>query len=331
MLFENKISLNKKRSLILIAILLIFVGVISMIASCILSLPIALLIISFLRLTFQSVNLSYQTNRIILLITILFIFLFIFSINFLRTYTLYKTPIYKKMIQANAFALSPKQKSLLYPILEGLSLSAGLPLPNLYIIHTDKVNAFALSNNDGESGIAITQGLISNFNKEEIEGILAHELAHILNNDSYINQLLLVISSLYDFMGITLFEISKLFWSNSEKSVPNILFASISLLTSILGTLFSFIARPFSLLVRLATSRQREYLADATSVSLTRSPNGLIKALKKIQSGRYQTTLFRQSSLSGIFSFEINKKRWHSFFSTHPTIENRIHHLEELQ
>ncbi|GIW66922.1 MAG: protease [Candidatus Parcubacteria bacterium] len=212
-----------------------------------------------------------------------------------------------------------------YRILENLSITAGLPkTPDLYLIDTPAMNAFATGRNYQNSLVAVTSGLIDNLTKEELEGVIAHELAHIKNRDITV----MMISSIL--MGIiaTLADIFLRIGINSknEKNNKGILF--------IIGIILAFLAPIFAQLIHLAVSRKREFMADATGVLFTRNPDGLANALEKI--ANQKEFLQTSPAVAGLFIVNPfkNKKNITSWlgnlFSTHPPVEERIKTLRSM-
>ncbi|MCS7184120.1 MAG: M48 family metallopeptidase, partial [Patescibacteria group bacterium] len=213
----------------------------------------------------------------------------------------------------------------IYRILENISITAGLPkTPKLYLIDTPAMNAFATGRNYKNSLVAVTSGLINNLNKEEIEGVIAHEVAHIKNRDITVMMISTVL------MGIIVI-IADFFLRTSfhsrEDNKSNVIFLAI-------GFLLSFLAPIFAQLIHLAISRKREFMADATGALFTRNPNGLANALEKISNQKL--TLETSPALAGLFIINPFKEKggfinWlGNLFSTHPPVEERIRILRNM-
>ncbi len=217
----------------------------------------------------------------------------------------------------------PVKKSeypFLYNITEGLAIAAGIPKPKLFIIDDDALNAFATGRNPEHSVIVVTKGLLKKLNREELEGVIGHEMSHIKNYDMKFATLVVVLVGMVAILSR--FFIRSQFWGNKkEKEGTSILF--------FIGILLAIFAPLFTRLVQLAISRKREFLADASSVELTRNPSGLINALKKIS----QNPSVKSASqvTAGLFiSNPFNKQNFSKLFSTHPPIKERIKALEKM-
>lgn len=216
-----------------------------------------------------------------------------------------------------------------YTAAENLSLAAQVPMPKLYVINSPALNAFATGRNPENAIICATTGLIENLNKSEIEAVVAHEMSHIVNYDILIATLvaLLVgmISVLADWiLRASRFGLNKNEDRNQKNSNPVVMVISI----------FTFLVSPLiGKLIQLALSRRREYLADAWAVKLTRQPEGLINALKKLAENQIPLTtaneatahLYIVNPFSGRGIQKIN-----TLFSTHPPLVERIAMLQKM-
>lgn len=210
----------------------------------------------------------------------------------------------------------------LWRIIENLSITDGLPMPRVFIIDDPAPNAFATGRDPKHAAVCATSGILEMMDDEELQGVFAHELGHIKNYDIRVSMvafaLTVVISLLADIM-------LRLTWfrGNDRESENNQVFLLLGIVAAILAPLIAT-------LIQLAVSRQREYLADATSALTTRYPEGLISALQKIeQNGR---PLRRQNTATAHLFFA-NPLRAHgitNLFSTHPPIEDRIRRLQEM-
>ncbi len=210
----------------------------------------------------------------------------------------------------------------LYTSLENLSITAGLPMPKVYVIQDAAPNAFATGRDKDHAVVAVTTGLLSILDKAELEGVLAHELSHIGNRDMLLSTVVVV---LVGFVSI----ISDIFTRNllfhrrdSDSKGGNILM--------LVGIVFAILAPIFAILIQLAISRKREFLADATGTLLTRYPTGLAGALRKI--GAHAKPMARQSSAIAHLYISDPKgsrlgKKIGGLFATHPPIEDRVQAL----
>src|SRR3989338_3133256 len=161
----------------------------------------------------------------------------------------------------------------LYRMVENLCITAGLPLPKLYIIESSQINAFATGRNPKNASIAFTRGAIDKLQNEELEGVLAHELSHIGNRDILVMSIVVVLAGAIAILADWFLRMS--FFAGDDDNRGGILILIIGLVAAILAPLAAT-------LVQLAVSRKREFLADASGALLTRYPEGLAKALEKI-------------------------------------------------
>ena len=223
---------------------------------------------------------------------------------------------------AGAKEAKREENFVLYTTVENLSITAGLPMPKVYIVTDSAPNAFATGRDKEHAVVCATTGLLSILDKSELEGVIAHELSHIGNKDMLLSTVVVVlvgfISILADFFTRSLF-----FGRGRDDNDKGGLLM-------IVGIVLSILAPIFALLIQLAISRKREFLADASGALLTRYPDGLANALRKIS--EYSKPMNRQSSAiahlyiadpKGDKSSKIAKKV-SSLFATHPPVEDRI-------
>ena len=195
---------------------------------------------------------------------------------------------------------------------EELAIAGGIPAPKIYIMNSKMINAFATGRDPKHASICLTTGSIEKLNREELEGVIGHELGHIINYDMKY----MTIASLLLALLITLTNLAvRISWFSNRREEGNIIIA--------IGILIAILAPLFGKLIQLAISRRREFLADATSVKLTRYPQGLISALEKIK--RENKILEGSSLVSPLWIWEPR-----SLFSTHPPIDERIRRLKKM-
>lgn len=213
-------------------------------------------------------------------------------------------------------------------ILEGLCLGTGLPMPKLYVMDDDAMNAFATGRNPKHSIICVTTGLLNRLDKYEIEGVLAHELSHIKNYDILLQTVTVV---MVGFIVMLSDAFSRGFLRSSRDSDDDDNKKTAILM--IIGLVFIVLAPIFAKLMQLAISRNREYLADASAVEITRNKEGLINALKKISEDTETLSVANKSteSLYIVNPMKIKGKQKDSLFSTHPNTLNRIERLQSIQ
>lgn len=247
--------------------------------------------------------------------------IFIFTLIFAIFYALFQykisTTITLKMNGAES--ISKKDAPEFYSIVESLSITAGLPMPKLYIINDSSMNAFAAGTNPENSVICATTGLLENMDKVEIEGVMAHEISHIKNYDIRVSMAAVALTAVIGMLSDIVLRF--LFLNDDDEDSKNPI-------TLVLGIFFVLISPLLATITRLAISRQREFLADATAVSLTRYPDGLISALEKLKNNK---PLERQNSTTAslFISNPMKQGFFHRLFSTHPPLDDRINRLKE--
>ena len=216
----------------------------------------------------------------------------------------------------------------LYTTVENLCITAGLPMPKIYIIPDQAPNAFATGRDKNHAVVAATTGLLAIMNKTELEGVIAHELSHIGNRDMLLSTVAVVlvgfVSIISDMMiRMTIFGGSR----NNDEREGNGLFM-------VVGIILSILAPILATMIQLAISRKREYLADASGALLTRYPEGLANALEKI--GTYQKPMIHQSTaiahlyIANPFGQGKFGQSLGNLFSTHPPVAERIKILRSM-
>lgn len=228
-----------------------------------------------------------------------------------------------KMVLAinHARPATREQDLQLSVILENLCIASGLPKPKLYVIEDKSPNAFATGRNPQNAVICITTGLLEKLDKYELEGVVAHEMAHIKNYDILLST---VVSVFVGFVVILSDWFSRFTFrkNNNSENKSNGIMAIIAIVFLILSPLFAT-------LMQLAISRKREFLADATSVEFTRNPDGLISALKKISEDNTVLNVANRSTAHMYITNPFKDKR-KDLWSTHPSIERRIDALKGI-
>ena len=214
----------------------------------------------------------------------------------------------------------------LWNMVENLTITVGMPMPKLYVVEDDAPNAFATGRSPELASIAFTTGIIALLENEELEGVAAHELSHVRNRDTLYMVLVAVMVGALSLMGDIFFRIGM--GGNRSKSNNNSNGGGILM---ILGIVFLIVSPIIGELIKLAISRQREYLADASGALMTRYPDGLASALAKISTNA--KPIQRSSTATShlwIASPFGNSKKIASLFSTHPPAEERIKRLHEM-
>lgn len=217
----------------------------------------------------------------------------------------------------------------LYHIVEDMAMVAQVPMPKVYVIDDPALNAFAAGPSPDKAAVAATTGLLAVMNREELEGVMAHEVSHIRNYDIRLSTIAVALASaisLLASMG------SRLMWYGGSRSQrrDDRDSGQTQALLMVFSILMMALAPLAATLIQLAISRQREYLADAGAVALTRNPQGMIKALRKLdQSGPMSRTPDGASSAIYINAPK-NRDGLQALFRTHPPIADRIARLERM-
>ena len=217
-------------------------------------------------------------------------------------------------------------------VVREISLSAGIPMPKVYMIEDTAPNAFATGRDPKHASMAITTGLLQKLDREELQGVVAHELGHVRNLDIRFTLLVAVLVGSIALMAD--FFLRFTFWGGGRRGGGDRdrggggLAAILFVVAIVLAIVAPIVAR----FVQLAVSRQREYLADSTSVELTRNPRGLERALAKIAGDREVLEVANRATQHLYFTNPIKKfeERSNSLLSTHPSIVERINRLRQL-
>lgn len=227
---------------------------------------------------------------------------------------------------AGAREASREEHAQLYNIVEELCIPARIPMPRIYIVEDPSPNAFAVGIKPEKAGVAFTTGLLERLNREEIEGVAAHELAHIRNYDIRLMTISIaligVIAILADMGSRMMFQQQRR--NSNKKTHPALL---------IIALVFIVLSPLAARFVHFAVSRNREYLADATAVELTRNPTGLKEALIKISDSDLDVQSAKKSTASMYIANPFSRARQKdrgSWFSTHPSMKSRIERLEQM-
>ncbi len=219
----------------------------------------------------------------------------------------------------------------LYRIVENLSITAGLPMPRIYIIEEAQPNAFATGRNPKKGVVAVTRGLLAKLDRTELEGVLAHELGHIGNRDILLSTVLVALVGAVVILTDFFFRIA--FWGGMGRGGRN--GGQARLIMILFALVLAVLAPIFATLMKLAISRKREFLADASGALLTRYPEGLARALEKIaQSPELMRSASDATAHLYIASPFRGRERtsWlHKLFMTHPPLEDRVKALRGMQ
>jgi len=225
----------------------------------------------------------------------------------------------------NAQEVTKEDYPELYRIVENLCITSGLPQPDIYVMESQQPNAFA-TGRDPEHGVVVaTTGLIERLKRNELEGVIAHELSHIGNRDALLQTAVVVLVGIVALLSRFFLRISFLGDGNRKKG---------SALLFWLGLGAAILAPIAATLIRLAISRKREFLADADGALLTRYPEGLASALEKISNNEHELEAARNSTAHLYTANPFKGEKAKSFFTrlymTHPPVEERIKKLRDM-
>lgn len=288
--FEDQIQRNKIKSVALIGVIIAF----------------------FILLGYVIANLFDPSYFFIIMIISI-----IFSLSY--TYYGYYNSDIISLKSVNAYPASRTQHSLFFNSVEGLCIASGLPMPRLFVMPGEQINAFASGRDPRNAVICVTDGALRKLNKQELEGVLAHELSHIANFDVRFMTLTAVLVGMIS-IAAEMFLRSMWMGGRDRENKGNVVLLFVGLLLSILA--------PIAVqLVQLAVSRKREYIADANGVKLTRYPQGLRNALVKIKDDNPMKV---NKAVASLFLSDPFKRKIQTIFSTHPPIEDRIEILERM-
>jgi heat shock protein HtpX len=239
----------------------------------------------------------------------------------------YSVSVSSVLAAAKARPANPnkREERLLIHRVEEMSIAAGLPMPKVYVQDSDSINAFATGKKPEEAVICATTGTITKLKQEELEGVIAHEMSHIKNNDILIATVTIAV------VGAIALIAEIVFWSllwggarGGRKNDSNAMIMVIALLLIILAPIFSR-------LTYLAISRKREYLADSSGAYLTRNPEGLAKALEKIKGDHPRQKPKGSKTIAPLYiSNPFKSVSVNSLWSTHPPIDERIKRLRSM-
>jgi heat shock protein HtpX len=234
---------------------------------------------------------------------------------------------HQRMIDAvtGAQPVTRQEEPRLYNLLENLCISRGITMPTLRVADDDALNAFATGLNEKQYSITVTRGLINALNDQEIEAVLGHELTHIRNGDVRMLVVAVVIAGVLSFFGELIFRIffQNVLWGGGRRSGGGDRRGGAGL-AIIIAIAIIVVVWVLSIVIRFALSRQREYLADAGSVELTKNPDAMISALRKIE-GRSEIP----GANSAVMEMCIDNPRvgFSNVFGTHPSVDSRVEAL----
>lgn len=231
------------------------------------------------------------------------------------------------LAQSHAREIGDGEEKVLHDVVETLAVGLGIPTPKIYVIDEPAPNAFATGRDPKHASVAVTRGLLDTMDRPELEGVIAHELSHVGNRDIRVMLMVTVLVGTVALLSDWL--LRSLWWGGRDRDRDR---GSGGAILMLVGIVLAILTPIIATLIQLAVSRQREYLADASGAFLTRYPEGLASALRKIAADRNVLTVANKATAS---LYIANPLKDHPFqfdrlFDTHPPIEERIKRLEAM-
>lgn len=216
--------------------------------------------------------------------------------------------------------ITKKDNPRLYNIVENLSITTGLPMPKVYVIDDKAPNAFATGRDPKHALVAATTGLLDIMDDKELTAVMAHEMSHVKNYDIRVSMIVFGLTCVVGLISDLAFRM--MFYGNRRRDNEG---SPVGYMLVIVAAILSPI---FASLAQMAVSRQREYLADASAVNITRYPEGMIAALKKLQTHSQPMKSQNIAAEAMYINTSLRKGLFSDLFSTHPPLEKRIERLE---
>jgi len=278
----------------------------------------------------------------ILVSVILFFLVYTLVYAFAPEYTLFALPVAALMIVSYAWSsyqygdqvvlsttgarpAEGPEYTYLRDTVEGLSIAAGIPPPKVYVVQSDEMNAFATGRDPEHASVAVTTGLVRNLNRQELEGVVAHEVSHVRNRDIQFMTLVAVLVGLSAILSHVILRSYR--WGGGRRGRRDR--GGLQAVVLILGFVLAIFAPIATRLVQFAVSRRREFLADASGAELTRYPEGLASALEKIAKlNRGEMDV--SEAVSHLFIADPNRSALDALYATHPPIEERVRRLRAM-
>lgn len=231
------------------------------------------------------------------------------------------------LAMSRARPVTKEEYPYLYNVVEGLSIAAGIPTPRCYVIDDTAPNAFATGRDPEHAAIVVTEGLLTKLDRAELEGVVAHEMSHVKNFDIRLAGITVVLVGVVALLSDWM--LRSFWWGGRRRRGGE---GGAGAIIAIIGLLLAILAPIVAQLMRLALSRQREYLADSSAAMLTRFPQGLADALRKLAADTEPLEVANKATASLYIVNPLKEYggRVNSLFDTHPPIEERIRRLEEL-
>ena len=262
----------------------------------------------------------------------IFILVIAFIISLIASFTSYYLSDKIVLQISGAHPIDRETDTRVHYMVEGLSIAAGIPMPRVYIIEENGLNAFATGRNPKNAVITLTRGIVNNLNNEELKGVISHELSHIKNYDILLGTVIVIFVGMLSIASNIL--LRSFFFGggrrrSNDRSGSGGIFAVIIL---VVGVVLILLSPLIGTLIRMSISRNREFLADSNGALITRYPAGLANALRKIN--QFSQIESANSATSHLFIAEPltkkNKPVFSGLFNTHPPVEERIKRLDEM-
>jgi len=297
--FYDEIAKNRRNSILLASILIIFIVILS-----------------------STLSYMIAPEYIIIVLPISLIFMVVYT---------YSSYMYGDKVVLSATGAKPAEGNdyiYLRDSVEGLSIAAGIQQPKVYVIESSEMNAFATGRDPEHASVTVTTGLMKALNRQELEGVLAHELSHIRNRDVTFMTLVAVAVGLIAILSDMILRSFRYgaFSGGRKKRDKS---GGITLVILAVGFILAIFAPLLTRLVQFAVSRKREYLADASGVELTRYSEGLAAALEKIKNNN-RGNMKVSEAVSHLFFVDPNKSALDALYATHPPIDERIKRLRQM-
>ena len=220
-----------------------------------------------------------------------------------------------------------------YTTVENIALGQRMPMPKIYVIHDEAINAFATGRDPKNSVICVTTGLLSRLNRAEIEGVVAHEMSHIQNYDILLMSVITILVGLVALLSDWFLRMS--FFGNRKRSSNSKDSGQFQLIMLVAGFVLALLSPLIAQLIKLALSRRREFLADANAIAMTKNPEGLARALEKISQDTQPLEVANKATAHLYITNPLKNSNgaiglFANLFQTHPPIDQRISNLRSL-
>jgi heat shock protein HtpX len=267
-----------------------------------------------------SISYIWAPDAVYVMVPISLLFVFIY------TWSSYQYGDRVVLSSTGAVPAEGPQYTYLNDTVEGLAIAAGIPKPSVYVVPSDEINAFATGKDPEHASVAVTTGLMRTLDRQELEGVIAHEMSHIRNRDV---QFMTLVAVLVGLAGILSHMILRSYWYGGRRGRRDKDRGNLGLIIVAVGFVLAIFAPILTRLVQLAVSRRREYMADASGAELTRNPDGLADALEKIMKHN-RGDMKVSEAVSHLFIADPNRSALDALYATHPPIEERIKRLREM-